>query len=147
MADEKFDEKEMEKQEEKVDEKQEEKTPRDRLGTIIWALILIWAGVVALASNAGLFEDLPFRVARFPWDIPVITTNAWGIFFLGAAAILLIEIVVRLVVPDYRRPILGTFILAIIFVALGFGNLELIWPFILIAVGLSIIIGAYTRKR
>ena len=147
MSEQHFDEKEREKEEEKVDEKQAEKYQRDRLGSIIWALILIWAGVVALAANAGLLEDLPIRLGRFPWGDWFIDSNAWGVFFLGAAIILLFEIVLRLIMPEYRRPVLGTFILAIVFVALGFGSFDLIWPFILIAIGLSIVIGAFTRKQ
>ena len=147
MSEQHFDEKEREKQEEKVDEKQAEKYQRDRLGSIIWALILIWAGVVALAANAGLLEDLPIRLGRFPWGDWFIDSNAWGVFFIGAAIILLFVIVLRLIMPEYRRPVLGTFILAIVFVALGFGSFDLIWPFILIAIGLSIVIGAFTRKR
>lgn len=146
-----FDEKEMEKQEEKeeekVHEKEEEKYQRDRLSSVVWALILIWAGIVALSANAGLLEDLPFRLGRFPWGDWFIDSNAWGVFFMGAAIILLFEIALRLIVPDFRRPVLGTFILVIVFVALGFGSLQMIWPFILIAVGVSIVIGAFTRKR
>lgn len=145
--DEKWDEKEREKQEEKVDEKQAEKYQRDRLSTIVWALILIWAGVVALAANAGMLDDLPFRLGRLPWGDWFIDSNAWGIFFIGAAFILVLEIVLRLILPEYRRPVLGTIILAIVLVALGFGSFELIWPFILIAIGVSIVIGAFTRRR
>jgi hypothetical protein len=147
MTEQHFDEKEREKQEEKVDEKQEEKYQRDRLNSIIWALILIWGGIVALAANAGLLDDLPVRLGRFPWGDWLIDSNAWGVFFMGAAVILLFEIALRLIMPEYRRPVLGTFILAVVFAALGFGSLELIWPFILIAIGLSIVIGAFTRKR
>jgi hypothetical protein len=58
--DEKFNEKEMQKQEEKSAEEKtayeksyEEKYRRDPLGTLIWAIILIWAGLVWLANNFG----------------------------------------------------------------------------------------------
>jgi len=53
--DEKADEKTHEKQEEKS---WEEKRRRDPLGSIAWAVILIWAGVVFLASNMNLLETL-----------------------------------------------------------------------------------------
>ena len=45
------DEKEVAKQEEKT---MEEKWRRDPLGTLIWALILIWAGLVWLGWNLGI---------------------------------------------------------------------------------------------
>jgi len=145
--DEKWNEKEREKQEEKVDEKQTEKYQSDRLSTIAWALILVWAGAVALAANARMFEDTSLPFAEFPWGDWLIDANAWGVFFVGVAAILLLEILARLLLPEYRRSVLGTFILVIIFVALGFGRFDTIWPLILIAVGLSIVFSAFTRKR
>ena len=49
------DEKERSKQEEKT---AEEKWQRDPLGATIWALVLIWAGVVLLAENLGLLEGI-----------------------------------------------------------------------------------------
>ena len=56
---EKFDEKELEKQEEKsADEKNyDEKYRRDPLGSIVWALILIWVGLVLLAQNMGYLNN------------------------------------------------------------------------------------------
>ena len=58
MADEKFDEKEQEKREEKSPEEKnwEEKYRRDPLGSVIWACILIWAGLVFLADNLKLID-------------------------------------------------------------------------------------------
>ena len=60
---EKSDEKELEKQEEKsTDEKSyEEKYRRDPLGAVVWALILIWAGLVLLAQNMGTLDKLGIR--------------------------------------------------------------------------------------
>lgn len=147
-GDEKFDEKSREKQEEKS---AEEKYRPDPLGAIIWALILIWAGVVLLAENLGYLDQF-WRLlpAERPTWMPMLGANVWGLIFLGAGVILLGEVLIRLLVPAYRRPVTGTLILAFIFFGIGLGNIfswTLIWPLILIAIGLAIVIGALTRRR
>ena len=146
MVDEKFNEKEM--------EKQEEKWHRDPISSLIGALLLIWAGVVLLAGNLGylnVFTDflnrLPIRSYELPFDPPFVDLGAWQVFFLGAGAILLFEIVVRLLVPAYRRQVFGSFIGAIVFFGLGLGNWTIIWPLILVAAGLSILLGGLVRRR
>jgi hypothetical protein len=58
----------------------------------------------------------------------------------------LIEIAIRLLVPEYRRPVLGTFILAVVFFGIGLGNWELIWPLILIVIGASILLRGVFRR-
>ncbi len=137
------DEKDRDKHEEKT---MEEKWRRDPLGRIIWAFILIWGGLVFLAANFGLLAPVSTNVpgANF---IPYI--GAWGVFMVGAGIILLIEVLIRLAVPAYRSPIGGTFFLALVFIAIGVGNWfgwEVIWPFILIALGLSILLRAFWRR-
>lgn len=126
-------EKEEEKQrqeQEKQEKNYEEKWRRDPLGAMVWALILIWAGVALLAQNVGL-------LARFE------RLEAWALVFIGAGLILFLEVAVRLLVPAYRRPVGGTVILGVIFVAIGLGNLiswNLIWPLVLIAIGLFVLL-------
>jgi hypothetical protein len=151
--DEKFDEKEMQKHDEKsaeeksADEKTyEEKYRRDPLGTLIWAVILIWAGVVWLANNFGLLEGIRMRFANLPFDLPF-RAEVWTIFFIGAGVILLIEVLIRMAVPDYRRPVLGTFILAVVFFGIGLGSWQLIWPLVLIVVGASILLRGVFKKQ
>jgi hypothetical protein len=151
--DEKFDEKEMQKHEEKSTEEKssdektyEEKYRRDPLGTLIWAFILIWAGVVWLGNNFGFLDRIRFGFNQLPFDFPV-KTEVWTIFFLGAGVILLIEVVIRLVVPEYRRPVMGTFILAVVFFGVGLGNWNLIWPLVLIVIGVSILMRGIFRNR
>jgi hypothetical protein len=135
------DEKELQKQEEKS---AEEKWQRDRLGALVWASILIWAGVVLLASNLGAFDLLSDIVDSLPFwqpfNIEVVTVEAWTVFWLGAALILLFEAVVRLLVPAYRRSITGTLIVAVVFIGLGLGNWNCVWPLVLIAIGVSILL-------
>ena len=63
MSEQKFDEKEMEKHDEKQEKSSEEKNwdekyRRDPLGTIVWAAIFIWAGLVFLAANLGFLDSM-----------------------------------------------------------------------------------------
>ena len=149
--DEKFDEKEMEKREEKTpDEKQwEEKSRRDPLSAVIWALILVWAGVVFLASNMGWLDSILRRTSDIP-GMGFLTklVDAWPIVLIGAGVILLGEVVARLVMPAYRGPVTGTAIFAVILIAIGLGDLvnwNLLWPIIIIALGLSVLLRGLKR--
>lgn len=144
MRDEKFDEKESEKREEKSPEEKswDEKWRRDPLGSIVWAAIFIWAGVVLLATNLGLFNapGLGF-LARI---------ESWSIILIGAGLIVLLEVLVRLLVPAYRRPVGGSIFLALALIGFGLGDIfgvEIVWPLILIALGLSVLLRGLARGR
>jgi hypothetical protein len=146
---EKVDEKEVDKHEEKTDEKWHQ----DPLSAVVGALILMWAGVVLLARNLGILDAfnrmldlLPIPEPDLPFDIPFFGTNAWQLFFLGAAGIVICEVIIRLLVPAYRRRVFGSIIGAIVLLALGLGSWNLIWPLVLIAVGVSILLGGIFRK-
>ena len=147
---EKFDEKELEKQEEKsADEKNyEEKYRRDPLGAIVWALILIWVGLVLLAQNLGYLEQwgLRLKFADLPFEIPFIG-DSWSLIFLGIAVIVFIEIIIRLLIPVYRRPLMGSVIFLIVCIGLAFGSWEFIWPLILIAIGASLLLRGLFRPK
>ncbi|UCG23464.1 MAG: hypothetical protein JSW55_15130, partial [Chloroflexota bacterium] len=145
------DEQELSKQEEKS---VEEKWDRDPLGALVWALILIWAGVVLLAGNLGAFdlmsefaERLPFGGgADLPVEIDFFPVEAWSVFWIGAAAILLLEVAIRVLVPAYRKSVVGTLILAGVFAGLGLGTWSCVLPLILIGIGLSIILRNFQRN-
>jgi hypothetical protein len=132
---------EKEEKEEKRGDKEEknweEKWRRDPLSGIVWAAILIWAGLVLLADNLRLlahFERL----------------DAWAIILIGAGLILLLEAVFRVLVPTYRRAVAGTLILGLILIGIGLGNLlswNVIGPLILIAFGLFILARALIGRR
>ena len=142
------DEKELGKRDEKHEEKSyEEKYRRDPLGSLMWAIILIWAGVVLLADNLGMLENLKIRTSDLPFYIPFFGSSAWSLFFVGAGVIVLIEIVIRLLVPTYRQHILGTLIWAIVLLGIGIGNWAIVGPLILIAIGASILFGGAFRRR
>jgi len=127
----------QEKEEEKHEKNWDEKWRRDPLNAAAWALILIWGGLVLLASNIGIFR----------W---VELLDAWPLFFVGAGAILLLEVAVRLAVPAYRGPVIGTVVLALVFLGIGLGGLinwNLIWAFVLIALGISILLRGLLQRR
>jgi len=140
-----------EREEEKVREKEvrvEERGRQDPLSAVVFALILIWAGAVLLAYNLELldsferlFSRLPVGELNLPWEqISFFDLTAWRLFFLGAEALVLIEILIRLIIPQYRRRLYGSIIAAAVLIAVGFGGWNLIWPMVLIAVGASILL-------
>ncbi len=138
------DEKDVSKREEKT---MEEKWRRDPLGSIVWAAILIWAGLVFLADNLGMLRGL--QNIAFPGTGVILQSGAWSLVLLGAGLILVIEIFIRLTVPTYRAPVGGTIILAAILISLGLGNLiswNLFWPLILIALGVIFVLRSFTRR-
>lgn len=140
------DEKEVQKHEEKT---MEEKWHRDPLGTMIWALILIWAGLVWLGWNFGVLEHYAF-LKRLIASNGNIEPPIWSLIFLGAGVLILIEVVIRLVIPTYRRSVIGSIIVAAIFLGIGLGDLvswNLIWPVVIIAIGLMIIIQGLFRRK
>lgn len=135
---EKGEEKEEEKRHEKGPEEKnwEEKWRRDPLGSLIWALILIWAGVALLLNNMGLLFRIP-------------GLEVWEVIFLGAGVLMLAEVGVRLLMPAYRRPVGGTLIVAIIFLGIGlqgFVTGNLIWAVALILIGLYVLLRGVTRR-
>lgn len=125
-----------EKEDEKHEKSWDEKWRRDPLNAAAWAVILIWGGVVMLTSNLGFFDDA--------------FLDAWPLFFAGAGVILLLEVGFRLLVPAYRQPVVGTVILALVFLGIGLGGIVkwyLIWPLVLIAVGVYVLFTGLFRRR
>ncbi len=136
-----MDEKTEEKQHEKMDEKTwEEKHRRDPLSRGILAGILIWAGVVLLANNLDILRDIPL----------VGEMSAWSLAFAGAGLIILVEVLIRLVVPEYSGPVIGSLIIALVFLGIGLDDLvgwSIIWPAIVIGFGVVILFRALVRKE
>lgn len=130
---------------EKHDEKQrekDEKNRRDPLSTAVWGAIIIWAGLVLLADNMGILTNLGFSGIALPGLIPL-RLSAWGLIFTGAAVIIFLEVAIRLLVPTYRRHVIGSVILAFVFLGIGLGNLiswGVIWALVLIAIGVLILL-------
>jgi len=113
----------------------DEKWRNDPVNAAVWALILIWVGLVLLAENMNLF--------RFEG------LETWSIILIGAGLIVFLGVAVRLVVPAYRRPVVGSIIFGLVLLALGLGDKfgwELILPLILIGIGIGGLL-AYFRTR
>jgi hypothetical protein len=136
-----MEEKTEEKQHEKMDEKTwEEKHRSDPLSRVIWAGILIWAGLVLLANNIGILRDVPLLGGM----------DAWSIAFAGAGLIVLVEVLIRLVVPEYSGPVIGSLIIALVLLGIGLDDLvgwSIIWPAIVIGFGVVILFRALVRKE
>jgi len=123
---------------------------RDMLGTVVWALIFIWAGVVLLADNLGQLArlQLPVPYVVGPWR--QLGLEAWPLIFLGAGVLVCVEVVLRLLVPALRRPIAGRVLIAVVFLGLGLGSLTnwmLIWPLLLIVVGVAMLLDGLLHGR
>lgn len=143
-----YDEKTEEKYE-KEDEKREEKTNRDPLSSIAWALILIWAGLVFLAQNLGWLDQIQFQAVEIE-GITLTGISTWAVIMIGAGVIVFFEAIIRTFVPAYRSSTGGNFFLAAIFLGIGLGSIfgwTLVWPFILIAMGLSALASALIQRR
>jgi hypothetical protein len=162
MPDEKFDEKEQEKSDEKSSEEKtseeksseeksseeknwDEKYRRDPLSSLVWACILIWAGLVFLAYNLGWFnfQTLSGLLRGFNLD-------PWSVILVGAGVIILIGVAIRLLIPEYRRPITVSIFLAAILIGIGLGNI-FNWVatggIILITLGLLIIFRGFRSEH
>jgi hypothetical protein len=129
----------QEKEEKDRGERERDKSEKwsggDALGPLVWGLIIIFAGLAFAAVNLGIYPWLT-------WE------NVWSVIFIGAGLLFLLEVIIRLVLPTYRRPVRGRIILAFVALAIGLGGVvgwELTWPLIVIAVGLAIIIGVFVR--
>lgn len=139
MSDREYHGKEEEKEEEKG-RGGDEKWRRDPLSAIVWAAILIWIGVVLLVGNMGLLDSLSI-LGR--------CVEAWSFGFLGAGAIVLLEVVVRLLMPAYRRAVGGTLVFAVVLLGVGLGEIvswTLIGPLVLIALGVSVLLRGLFRR-
>jgi hypothetical protein len=150
MADEKQVEEKDEKELEKHDEKTEE---HDLLSSLAWAFIFIWAGLVFLASNLGWFARLGLQVDT-SWIFRSVEDlrgfGVWNLVLIGAGVIVLIEALLRLALPVYRRRVVASIVGAIIFLGLGFGgwmNWQFIWPVVLIGIGISVLLSGLGRKK
>jgi hypothetical protein len=137
---------EKEEKEEKEGRSWDEKWRRDPVDAAGWAAIFVWAGLVLLAENLGFLAGIrPVgRWFGFRW------LSAWGLILAGAGVIVLVQVLVRLLVPAYRRPVIGTLIFGVILLGVGLGGMVgwgVIWALILIAVGVSVFLRGFLQGR
>jgi hypothetical protein len=110
---------------------------RGKGDAITWAFILIWAGIVFLAEHLGW-------AANYTW------WNTWAVILGGAGVILVIRGIIRLTSSDPQMRRNGSLILGLIFIGICLGMItswSIIWPLVLIAVGLIIIIENLLFRR
>jgi prepilin signal peptidase PulO-like enzyme (type II secretory pathway) len=125
-----------EKQEKGEGESWDEKWRRDPVDAVMWAVLLIWGGLVLLGNNMGLFDDMALP--------------AWSMGFIGAGVIVLLAAAFRLAVPAYRRPLTGNLIFGAILIGIGLGEVigwVAVGPLVLIAIGLGILVTGILRRR
>jgi uncharacterized membrane protein len=109
------------------------------IGRLVWALILVWVGGVLLADNLGYLERVALPPVSLPWSMPL-RPAVWRLVILGVGALLALGVIARLLLSRYREDVVGNLILVIVCVSLGFGYVELIWPLILIALGIALLV-------
>lgn len=116
-----------------------EKWAGDPLGRITFALIVIWAGAVLLLANIGEDQTL----------LGVDLSNPWTWIFSGAGVLIWIEVLLRLAIPEYRRPVGGRLILGTFLVIIGVGSVidVSLWPLLIIAIGLAMLLGYFLGPR
>ncbi len=110
----------------------------NRLSTIFWGFIILWAGLVFLADSLGLLASLNAAGA------------AWSLVFLGAGIVFLVAALVRWLAPAYRRPVGGNLVIGAICLGIGIGDLfhwVYIWPLLLVLLGASFLAGALLKRQ
>ncbi len=134
-----MDEERQETRNEKDEKEFDEKGRRDPIGAIGWALFLIWIGIVLLAEQFGYlvrFEGL----------------ETWAVILIGGGVITLLGVLVRLAMPAYRTPVLGSIIFGVILLAAGLADVvdlsgNLIAALVLFLIGGSILVSGLRRGR
>jgi hypothetical protein len=114
----------------------DEKWRRDPVDAVMWAVLLIWAGIVLLVSNFTSFAGYE--------KVPL-----WALGFIGAGVIVLLAAAFRLVVPAYRRPLTGNVILAVVLIGIGLGETVgwfIIGPLVLIGIGVAALLSGFLRR-
>ncbi len=104
---------------------------RDPINRAMGGLVLILLGVIFFITQNGMFG--------------VTWSNMWGAFLMGLGGLLILQALVRLVMPDYRRGALGLVIGGIVLIAIGtipFGGASWAqwWPLGLIAIGIALLV-------
>ena len=120
----------------------------DRLSSLIWALILIWAGLVFLAANMGWLNAVSNYIT-LPAGVTFVGMSTWSVIFLGAGVLVFLEAMIRSFSKSYRSSTGGNFVLAAVFLGVGLGAIfgwNAVWPFVLIAMGVSALLGALIRR-
>lgn len=126
------DEKDEKDHHEKGDGGMEEKWRRDPLSGIFFGLIVVGVGIIFLLASQG----------RIDW------ADWWAYLLIIIGAVFIIEVLIRSIMPAYRRPVFGKLLAGLVLIAIGAANAYGIgqwWPYIIIAVGVAILLYAIAR--
>jgi hypothetical protein len=107
--------------------------PADAAG---WAAIFVWGALVMLAESTN------FSANFSGW-------NGWSVFFSGTGVIVLFGVVIRLLLLQHRRSVVGHVICGLVLLSLGLGDQvdwDWVWPSVMIAVAVVILQDASYRK-
>lgn len=116
----------------------------DSLSTVTLALLLIGAGVLFLVAK--LKDGVVSDTALSSLDINYSNIVSWLI--LGAGLVLLLEVVLRIVMPRFRSYIGGRLALSVLFIAVGVAGLTSVsfaLPVFLIGLGIVVIVSRLVR--
>ena len=108
-----------------------------KVNTLMWTAIFIWAGLVLLPGKINLITA-------------VINWNFLSLIFTGAGIIIIIAISIYMYAPESRPPLAKKFILALIMLGTGLQGVlgwRIVWPIILIAIGLYIAVRGFRAQR
>lgn len=108
-----------------------------KINTFMWTAIFVWAGLVLLPSKINLITT-------------VINWNFLSLIFTGAGIIIVIAISIYMYLPEPRPPLAKKLILALILLGIGLQGVlgwRIVWPIILIAIGLYIAIRSFRSQR
>lgn len=125
------------------DENKDKNNDHDRLSSFTWALILIWAGLVFLGNNLGFLNQLRAQQIQIG-TITIIEIRTWSVIFLGVGVIVFFEAIIRTFARSNHSSG-GNFFLAAIFIGIGLSGFigwQIVWPFILIGLGLAALASA-----
>jgi len=110
----------------------EEKWSRDPLSGVFVGLILVVIGATFFLLSQGL-------IPSETW---------WAFFLLGLGLVFLLDALIRLAFPAYRRPIMGRVLTGLILMAIGLGGIfrfENWWPLVLVVIGLLCVVYGIIR--
>jgi hypothetical protein len=114
-------------------EKNEKGRGGDITGAITGGLILVWLGVTFFLQENGYLAS----------------GNWWAYFIMGIGAILILHGVMRSAMS--RRPFVGSFIGGVVLIIIGFAFIQgftaSLWPLILVAIGVAVLVSAMMGRR
>ena len=104
---------------------------RDPISRAMGGLVLILLGVVFFIVQSGMFD--------------VTWSNMWGLFLMGLGGLLILQAILRVFFPSYRRGVIGLAIGGCVLIAIGsipFGGAVWAqwWPLGLIALGVALLL-------